>query len=178
MNCIIFREGVYTAIEEKDCSDEQGLIDSNLVIIEYNDYKLLYGGRVNVFREEMNIDGIPVKAIGFRDGYMYVSNYLSLSKITSYLNQIENLGVDTFLTNYKKSVEMAKRDCAKLIEGYEQDLALTPNDTEIKGALAKLRKIMQMLVVIFFSLSCYMNVGLDNHVYIDNYDAIVNLYFS
>lgn len=180
MDCIIFREGIYTAIEERDCSDEQALADSNMLVISDNkSYRNdLYGGRVYVeMYGDMKIDGISIRSIGFTNGYLYLG-YPSIKGMTSYLNQIENLGVDTFLENYKKSVESAKIDCARIIEGYEQDLALSPNDSKIQGILRELRGVMQALVVLFFALSCYANIGLDNHVYTENYEAIINMYFS
>ena len=61
--------------------------------------------------------------------------------------------------------------CDKL----ESELSVQENEIK-KKFLGKLRDVIIELVVILFALMVDVNVGLDNHNYVDAYNEIVNEY--
>ncbi|RHC71314.1 hypothetical protein DW830_15460 [Prevotella sp. AM34-19LB] len=61
--------------------------------------------------------------------------------------------------------------CDKL----EGELSVQENEEKAK-LLAKLRGVIIEMIVILFALMVDVNVGLDNHNYVDAYNEIVNGY--
>lgn len=103
-----------------------------------------------------------------------------MQKVTAYLNQIEQLGIDTFLENYKTALETFKADILVLCEKYESLLKEEePNSgsaNTYKDFLDRARACLTILTIILFSLACNMKTGLDNHVYEDAYNEVLAEY--
>ena len=115
--------------------------------------------------------------INDNDGFYYakVDSSLDTAQVTSYLNQMQQLGVDTFLVNYKQSLEKSKEELSVICDKLESELSVQENEIK-KKFLGKLRDVIIELVVILFALMVDVNVGLDNHNYVDAYNKIVNEY--
>lgn len=191
----IFKNGnVYVAVMKKDARKEIDFSDSmDLILCKIEDVtkNLLYGGRVSLELHKENpnsaychsnlcdivIDGIKLKKLVARDSGQVVSlSYFSLEQAAAYLNQIENLGVDSFLENYKLQLQGLKSELEAQADGLQQELALNFNDDKAK-VLDSIKKVILSLTCIIFSLLVNMNAGLENHHYTEAYDNIINLYF-
>lgn len=130
----------------------------------------------------ITIDGVDVKDFVYTYSYnnqasIYQTNNLSVQKVTAYLNQIEQLGIDTFLENYKTALETFKADIMVLCEKYESLLKEEePNSgsaNTYKDILDRARECLTILTIMIFSLACNMKTGLDNHVYEDAYNEVL-----
>lgn len=194
METIFFKNGVYVCSEEEfNFEDNDNKVKADASIILSNNKKpnsrLLYGGRVKVSLLNaifhIAIDGIEVNAFGYRSSYnnqadIYQTDNLSVQKVTAYLNQIEQLGIDTFLENYKTALETFKADIMVLCEKYESLLKEEePNSgsaNTYKDFLDRARACLTILTIILFSLACNMKTGLDNHVYDDAYNEVLAEY--
>lgn len=86
---------------------------------------------------------------------------------------MQQLGVDTFLTNYKQSLEKTKDELTVICDKLEGELGVQENEEKAK-LLAKLRNVIIEMIVVLFGLMVDVNVGLDNHNYVDAYNEIVN----
>ncbi|WP_165153987.1 hypothetical protein [Parabacteroides sp. ZJ-118] len=179
MEAIVKKDNVYVYVDG-DCSDEEGL--KPYVVIKKIDQnyaeKQLYGRRVVLstrFDEEgcITIDGISIKQFSYGE----MEGSLPLESVIAYLNQIENLGVDTFLDNYKKALQELKVELNGQADKLEQELALHEDENKEKQ-LTKLRTLLKTLIALLFALSVNMNAGLDNHVYVDTYEYFINTYFN
>ena len=194
METIFFKNGVYVCSEEDfnfEDKDNKVKADASIIISnnENPNSRLLYGGRVKVSLLNaifhIAIDGIEVNAFGYTSSYnnqagIYQTDNLSVQKVTAYLNQIEQLGIDTFLENYKTTLENFKADIMALCEKYESLLKEEePNSgsaNTYKDFLDRARACLTILTIILFSLACNMKTGLDNHVYEDAYNEVLAEY--
>lgn len=194
METIFFKNGVYVCSEEEfNFEDNDNKVKADASIILSNNKnpnsKLLYGGRVKVSLLNglfhIAIDGIDVKAFVYTSSYnnqagIYQTDNLSVQKVTAYLNQIEQLGIDTFLENYKTTLENFKADILVLCEKYESLLKEEePNSgsaNTYKDFLDRARACLTILTIMIFSLACNMKTGLDNHVYEDVYNEVLAEY--
>lgn len=197
MKTIFFQNGVYVYSEEEfDFEDDDNKEKTDVSIIVSADYpygsdsRLLYGGRVEVSLRydlgcRLTIDGVGIK--GFDNKFsneacamIYVTDDLTTQKVTAYLNQIEQLGIDTFLENYKTALEASKADIMVLCEKYENLLKEEEPNSETadtyKDFLDRARACLTILTIILFSLACNMKTGLDNHVYEDAYNEVLAEY--
>ena len=186
MGHYIFKcENVYVLVKDKELSnDENSSIPTELVFSFDNHYSKeisLYSGRVQITTERygdenyIDIDGIAI--CSFRcDVNPSMTNCLSLEKVVAYLNQIENLGVDSFLENYKCQIQELKKECEGRIKDLEQDLALKHDDGKAM-ILSTFKNFVMNLACMVIMLMINMNTGLDNHCYTTAYDKIINLYF-
>lgn len=118
METIFFKNGVYVCSEEEfnfEDNDNKVKADASIILSnnKNSNSKLLYGGRVKVSLWNglfhIAIDGIDVKAFVYTSSYnnqagIYQTDNLSVQKVTAYLNQIEQLGIDTFLENYNNTL--------------------------------------------------------------------------
>ena len=191
----IFKNGnVYVAVMKKDARKEIDFSDSmDLILCKIEDVtkNLLYGGRVSLELHKENpnsayrysnlcdivIDGIKLKKLVARDsGQVDSLSYFSLEQAAAYLNQIENLGVDSFLENYKLQLQGLKSELEAQADGLQQELALNFNDDKAK-VLDSIKKVILSLTCIIFSLLVNMNAGLENHHYTEAYNNIISLYF-
>lgn len=151
--------------------------------------KLLYGGRVEVEFPSyerggctLTIDGVEIKSLDYQYlngtcAVIGVKNELTMQKVTAYLNQIEQLGIETFLENYKTALENSKADIMVLCEKYESLLKEDESDSgsanTYKAFLDRARACLTIFTIILFSLACNMKTGLDNHVYEDTYNEVL-----
>lgn len=159
MNGIYFKDGIYVLVEND--------IENDFCIYHpsYKDNVFLYGGRIIITNYYGNtlleIDGISIININ----NMQIGRALTLPLIVSYLNAVETNGVDTFLENYKKSIEYLYSELKELSQKAESQLSIEQEDSKIKGILSELSKIRGFLffvLAILFSLSTYMSAGLEN----------------
>ncbi len=97
-----------------------------------------------------------------------------LDKITAYLNQIEQLGVDTFLANYKAAIIVEKEELSAMCDKLAAELQLRENEEKEK-TLSRLRSKIEDLIGLLFLLTINMNAGLDNQAYIDAYTESENV---
>lgn len=147
---------------------------------------ILYGGRVVVrnspsdiygyITTSMFVDGILIRQIEYDDYNYHLNDELRIDKIAAFLNQIENLGVDTFLGNYKERLEELKKEIETLINKIVQ----TPSDQLAETASSHLDSLKDILAIItctFFALLMNLNAGLENNDYTEAYNTIMNLYF-
>lgn len=144
----------------------------------------LYGGRVKVettnssYTTYLYIDGIHIFSpqVPDRNGIpACLLGYLSIETLIAYLNQIEALGVDSFLENYQKSLREFKKDMSEQSEKLEANLTIT-EDKEYRERLRRIQEILYKLSFIILALSINMFAGYDNHVYEEAYQSIINVY--
>lgn len=197
MRTIFFQNGVYVYSENFfDFEDDDNKAKTDVSIIvsvksNFTDSRLLYGGRVRVYLESnhgsnLTIDGVDIKDFHYYESSnktcaeFYVTDELPEQKVTAYLNQIEQLGIDTFLENYKTTLENFKADIMALCEKYESLLKEEEPNSEsadtYKDFLNRARACLTILTIILFSLACNMKTGLDNHVYEDAYNEVLAEY--
>ena len=182
MEAIIKNENVYVVVEDMDVREGVNLKDSeDLIMLEEHYYKKkLYGGRV-VLKYDcgfyMEIDGIFIKRYYiFGDMSLGNDTELSLEQIASFLNQIENLGLDPFMDNYKLQLQNLKNEIEVQIQSMQNDLSMNYDEKRAK-MLDNLRRGLLDLSCFVCTLLINMNAGLSNQHYIDAYDAVVNMYF-
>lgn len=189
MEAILFKNGVYVGVDtdfDKSLDSKKIQENKELVVADRGNKQetLLFGGRVKIYATTgLTVDGITINALystswnyaGSSISYAEVSSNLSCAKVTSYLNQMQQLGVDSFLANYKQSIEKAKEELTVMCDKLEGELSIR-EDEEKTELLGKLREVIIKMVVILFGLMVDVNVGLDNHDYVDAYNEIVNEY--
>ena len=181
----IFKDGnVYVYIEnDQDITDS--IRNSDTFIIGTKKHvNHLYGGRVKIKYCEsygyieynellIHIDGIEIRKI---DENANFCDHCTPSEITAYLNQIENLGIDSFLENYKQQIQQLKLEATAYAEKLQQELALNYDETRAK-TLSSYNDLIHTLGCIIISLFINMNAGLDNQCYLNAYENIINSYF-
>lgn len=194
MNAIFKNEIVYVLVRNKDIRKDVNIENSENLILCDNELchiNILYGGRVYLKIPEyvyyghtkyrdycyMKVDGIEINNFFVNEDGLPISDYeLSLEQVTAYLNQIENLGVDSFLENYKLQLQDLKKECETKVEVIRQDLNIN-YDEEKASFLKSLENFILSITFVIFSLLINMNAGLDNHCYTDAYNTIIGLYF-
>ena len=192
MEAILLENGIYIGVDtyvDKSLDDSK-IQESKELVCCYmysSGEAILFGGRVDVYGSSsgwsLSVDGISIKKLCStswhydNDGFYYakVDSSLDTAQVTSYLNQMQQLGVDTFLANYKQSLEKSKEELSVICDKLESELSVQENEIK-KKFLGKLRDVIIELVVILFALMVDVNVGLDNHNYVDAYNKIVNEY--
>ena len=124
MRAVLFKkENVYVVIKGQQI-DYSNL--PNDLIFDYNSSDrcctCLYGGRVILTGKyngwHLKIDGLELQHFWLSESNKlpYASDSLDPEMVSAYLNQMENLGVDSFLTNYKNQVQELKKVCNDEIE--------------------------------------------------------------
>lgn len=179
---ILFKNGVYTLIEhsftdkeiEELSKDKSFVVSSTKSGSGLNTFSL-YGGRVKIEREESWYgSSLQSKFQLFIDGFEITKKEYILDKITAYLNQIEQLGVDTFLANYKAAIIAEKEELSAMCDKLAAELQLRENEEKEK-TLSRLRRKIEDLIGLLFLLTINMNAGLDNQAYIDAYAESENV---
>lgn len=179
---IFFKNGVYTLIEhsltdkeiEELSKDKSFVVSSTKSGSGLNTFSL-YGGRVKIEREESWYgSSLQSKFQLFIDGFEITKKEYILDKITAYLNQIEQLGVDTFLANYKAAIIAEKEELSAMCDKLAAELQLRENEEKEK-TLSRLRSKIEDLIGLLFLLTINMNAGLDNQAYIDAYAESENV---
>ena len=169
MVAIIFKDNVYVYIVGKECKDEN--IGKKEEVFKLPGNYDLYGGRVKI-RLSNNISSLTIDGISIirLDQYYNLDEDLPLNTICAYLNQIHQLGIDTFLANYKVAIENLKIETMNKLNESK-----TTNNNKL---ISDLNDILDKLTAILFALWMNMNAGLDNHIYTETYNNIINLYFQ
>lgn len=182
MEAIIKNENVYVVVKDMDVREGVNLKDSEelIMLCKQNYTKILYGGRVRLeydYGNYLTIDGILIKTYEI-DSDMWISknSELSLEQIASFLNQIENLGLDPFIDNYKLQLQNLKNEIEVQVQNMQNDLSMNYDEKRAK-MLDNLRRGLLDLSFFVCTLLINMNAGLSNQHYIDAYDAVVNMYF-
>lgn len=190
MNAIIKNDNVYVVVRNKEVKDGEGLINSGNLIIDNSSRRnnSLYGGRVKLEHYSgtwrISIDGINIEEFYIRQssGSNYTHTFVErkghfdLEKIASFLNQIENLGIDSFEENYKIHLQTLKKELETITETWQQELAVE-NSNNKRHDLDELRKTLLAMSCLIFSLLINMNAGLSNQHYTNAYDTVINMYF-
>ena len=184
MNAIFKKENVFIVIKDKDLRNEINGDEIDSLIYDYdNKYDVcLYGGRVHLHYGSKNefvklkVDGFSIQEVYYKDSVFSVGKEFDLCKAAAFLNQMENLGVDSFLENYKSQLQEFKKDLEAQAEKIEQEQSIQFNEDK-STFLVSLRRFINELSCIIFCLLINMNAGLDNQFYTDAYNEIINLYF-
>ena len=194
MKAILKKDNVYVLVRDKN--PRAGITLDNLEnLILCDDLHLehksiiknnIYGGRVYLeiptyhsYGNDMlydycylTIDGIEIMRFELYSS----TNKLSFDHITAYLNQIENLGVDSFLENYKLQLQEIKKEFESMKDELQSELAVSYDENKA-STLDSLKEMILSITCIIFSLLINMNAGLNNHHYINAYNEIINMYF-
>lgn len=182
---ILFKNGVYTLIEHsltdaqiEELSKDKSFVVSTTLNGSGTRTFPLYGGRVKIKMEEYGYYRGQFLFQLFIDGFEICEkksvNSEILDKITAYLNQIEQLGVDTFLANYKAAIIAEKEELSAMCDKLAAELQLRENEEKEK-TLSRLRSKIENLIGLLFLLTINMNAGLDNQAYIDAYAESENV---
>ena len=178
---ILLKNGVYTLHCLEDEEFEELCKDKSFVVstISESGIYLLYGGRVKINKDEYWVGNSRRSTFQlFIDGFSITEQESEFSeffeKITAYLNQIEQLGVDTFLANYKAAIIAEKEELSAMCDKLAAELQLRENEEKEK-TLSRLRSKIEDLIGLLFLLTINMNAGLDNQAYIDAYAESENV---
>lgn len=173
---------VYVVVRDKEV--REGIEKNNMpeYIISDDDFSAtLYGGRVLIERDRsyfrISIDGIAIYEIKQYSNSieLFESDYIKIEKIVAYLNQIENLGIETFLENYRKQLETLKGELERVAEKIQEDLGEGGEKNSTR--LAIIRRLIIKISSFLFALYVNMNAGLQAQDYIDAYNMVINMYF-
>lgn len=185
MDYIFKKENVYIAFEDVEIQNDKNFEDSLIYDSESKNMVSLYGNRVQFKLSnkqngiKLEVDGIKICQIELDESSnrdYIIKKELKLHKVAAFLTQIENLGIDTFLENYRNQLQSFKTEIEKTIEQIQEEQALKYDDNK-NSTIYVLRKFVKELTCLIFCLLINMNAGLDNQCYIDAYNTIFNLYF-
>lgn len=183
-DCIFKKNGVFVYVMDiewdkaEDLDNDEDLVYCNCL----SPKRPLYGGRVSLGSNGSNyvildVDGICINSVSASNNGMYLSNSMSFSEAVAILNQIEQLGVDTFLENYKKQLVELKTTLVSEAERLTVELS-EQKVPEKQAALTNIHSILAKLACILFAVCIHLNAGLENSQYIDAYNCVANLYLS
>lgn len=183
-NLLFKKDSIYVVIPEiDDAKFEEVKNDPNLVYHSQGwsttkEKSILYGGRVIVHGGGnelcyLQIDGIYL--CRYNENNWHKVDSLLLAEVCSYLNQIENLGVDTFLQNYKVQMQAMKDQLTEMSNQLVAELAMN-EDKEKSQMLANIRKALLSLIWLVCTLSIHLNASIDNYQYIDAYESVISQY--
>ena len=176
MEAIFLVNGVYVCIDYNR-SYKREVEEEQTFIVDEGGRCVLFGGRVVVKGSSLgywlSIDGIELSNLTIGDT-VNLSKRFSIEAITAYLNQMEQLRVDTFLSNYKEAAKCLKNEVSSLSCKLEAELQVR-EDKEKERSLMHLRNIIDKLIGLLFLLTINMNAGLDNQTYINAYDQCENV---
>lgn len=174
MKAIFKHENVYVLVDTGKNLREN--VDG-AQIIEPDEKCIMYGGRVIVRFSGttgfIDIDGMRIWLVHLCTGssiYPFKVDRYELSQVVAFLNQIENLGVDAFLENYKNQLVQLKQN----VENTLNNQMYSHSEDEVKG----FRELLLWVVTCIFCLSINMNAGLTNQHYTNAYETIINTYFN
>lgn len=184
MKGIFKNENVYVYINTDNEPTSQIDEEKAFIVGEGKDSNILYGGRIEVNylyqygridynKLSLEIDGIKICKIKGNESFY---DYNTPNEAVAYLNQIENLGIDSFLENYKLQLQQVKQEFEAFADGLQLELAINYDEKKAEE-LSKYRKFILTLGCILFALLINMNAGLQNQDYINAYENIINTYF-
>lgn len=135
----------------------------------------LYQNRVSISYRYGTLTGWHLTVCGYEImGFEDFGN-LNIHLVADILNQIEQLGIDAFLANYKAKVE-EYRLLLKQEERETMDKLSLHEDDNLKKTLANTRNKLSQMLVLIFMLSLHIPCGIDNTQYENAYQAIVAQY--
>ena len=179
MDAIFLKENVYVLIKDHKPVDKEVMNKDTSFIVgsSFKNENYLYGGRVYLKMYSdgtmyFHVDGILIHI--YEDSKL--SNEIPIASGVAFLNQIANLGVDTFLDNYKKVLSDYKKDLEKQSLQISQDLSLHEDDKQ-RSLLNKLEVLLQKISGLLFTVSIHLSVGIDNHTYEELYSNILNQFY-
>lgn len=183
MDAIFKVNNVYVPVKNNEVRDgiEVTNLDELIISTEEKTSASLYGGRVWVEKVRRNyrtyytlmIDGIEIYEIDLGLSYFNECDAYNIEKVAAYLNQIENLGIETFLDNYKKQLENLRDK----LEGISVEMQQNEGDEGDNEKLNVIRKSIIKITSFLFALYVNMNTGIEMQDYIDAYNTIINMYF-
>lgn len=187
MKAIFKNQNVYVIVNvEDDVFNNNDIVLSNIVYPCPQDSFseiILYGGRIIVYgyRDRSNfsfsVDGISLKRFSTARGKYYIDgDYCwEITDIAAFLNQVENLGIDTFIENYRNQLQAMKEELKTESEKLEQELSAR-FDEDKSSILDSIRATIRELGCIIFLCLIHMNAGLENHLYTEACDAVVGMF--
>ena len=195
MEAILKQDNVYEVIEIDDETFEKNYEEyknnENFIWgINYQNVsrfikKGLYGDRVFVDDEYIEIDG--KRLINIDDNISYYDSRrrydvsdsfkrtFDIKEIVAFLNQIENLGLDAFIDNYKFQLQNFKKELETIAEVMQNDLAIHYEEDKA-NEINILRNKILYLTFLICGLLINMNAGLSNQHYIDAYDMATSIF--
>lgn len=184
MDAIFKKDNVYVFVKNKSVREGIDDVERNIVLSDrfMDEENVLYGGRVYLYCDRdwseccLTVDGIRIGRLELFDGEFCWRDCIDMSKVTAYLNQMENLGIESFLEHYKKQLQELKKGIEDEIVAIQRELDVE-HDEEKVSYIDSLKEFIRQISCVIFSLLLNMNAGLDNHCYTEAYDAIINLYF-
>jgi hypothetical protein len=180
MDAIFKVNNVYVPVKNNEVRDDIEVtnLDELIISTEEKTSASLYGGRVCIYKDYNNYFGLRIDGITINDitlSYFCdidTSDTFRIEQIAAYLNQIENLGIETFLENYKKQLENLRDKLEGLSIQMQQDAEEEDNEK-----LNDIRKAIIRITSFLFALYVNMNAGIEMQDYIDAYNTIINMYF-
>lgn len=180
MDAIFKVNNVYVTVKNNEVREgvEVTNLEDLIISTKEKTSASLYGGRIILFKYNdmfcIKIDGIKIRDLSlYKDGDVDVKVSFDLERIAAYLNQIENLGIETFLENYKKQLENLKEK----LEGISTELQQNLEDEKDKERFSSLHGTIIKINSFLFALYVNMNAGIEMQDYIDAYNTIINMYF-
>lgn len=193
VKAIVKQENVYVVIEIDDETFEKNYEEyknnENFIMWErsWKHYNRcgLYGDRVYVGEDYIEIDG--KRLINIDANITYNASYsrynlsnsfkctFNIKEIVAFLNQIENLGLDAFIDNYKLQLQNFKKELETIAEVMQNDLAIHYEEDKAKEINILRNKILYLTFLIC-GLLIKMNAGLSNQHYIDAYDMATSIF--
>lgn len=174
MEGIYYKDGVYVLIDNDD-KHENCIYHYN-----YRDNELLYGGRVRIKYSQHKtayfyIGGVEIVKLDTNN--VAIEKSLELSSICNYLNAIEVHGVDAFLEHYKKTLEQLKSDLSALKNESMEELSTLRDESlieTVKKEIKKIKSLIYYIICVVFTISTFMNAGLENEKVISVYQSIID----
>ena len=187
MDGIFKKDNVYVYVTNKGRRDDIQIEDMTTLVYspdsKYEKQQVsLFGGRVYLnstgyYYINMRVDGIRISHILHdNDLWFVLSDSWGLGEVTAFLNQMENLGIETFLENYKKQLVNFKKEMEEEVEKMEQEQSIHFDEKKV-SSISNLKRAIVKLAIAIFCLFINMNAGLENQTYTDAYNEIINLYF-
>ncbi len=198
MSGIFFQTNVYVFVWDDQLQlskTRQQMEEDKSIIVYYGrlqeyqyDWKKsqswLYGGRVCVNYSQPSEKKGYISIDGIELGYI---NHLSwailrpLAQIVSILNEIEQLGVDAVLENYKKALSEQKKELEEKIKGLELKKSACQEEKFPKideDSLFGYQNILLHVISDLSALACLLYCGLTNMQYINAYNEVIATYFT
>jgi hypothetical protein len=179
MEAIVYHNGVYMFVMDNSKELSENIPDEEIVVSSNIADKKLVGGRIRLAKNgaRLYVDGIEIQTINCDDyGKITFIQDHPKDSVCAFLNQIEMLGVDTFLENYKQSLLNAKSSYEDLANKIETNISISPDRDDLKRRLIYINEFLHEVICIVFILTINMNAGMDNHVYSDSFSEFINLY--
>lgn len=183
MEAIVNYNGVYLFVKDSSSEFSENIPEEAIVVDDSTEEKQLFGGRIRLinssFGVQLYVDGLKIQVIYINhDGQLTFEQDLPEDSVCSFLNQIEMLGVDTFLDNYKQSLLDAKEKYEDLARKIETNISISPDDSNLKRRLEYINEFISEVICIIFMLAINMNAGMDNHMYSNAFSEFINLYLK